>query len=48
MTDEEMVRKVVAINYEIVMTHGVEGGVGFVSNEIFIPWPIHGPAVWGI
>jgi hypothetical protein len=43
MTNEEMARKTAAINYEIVITHGVEGAVGFVWHEIFIHDPLVDP-----
>lgn len=43
MTTEEMARKAAEINFEIVITHGVEGGVGFVWKEIFIHDPFADP-----
>ena len=43
MTDEEMARKAAALNYEIIVVHGVEGGVGFVWRETFIHNPFVDP-----
>lgn len=43
MTDEEMVRKAVAINCEIAITHGVDGGVGFEWRGTFIRDPFADP-----
>jgi hypothetical protein len=44
MTDEEMIRKTAAINYEIIITHGVvDGGVGFEWRGLFIHDPFADP-----
>lgn len=43
MTNDEIARKAADINYEIVITHGMEGGVGFVWNETFIHDPFVDP-----
>jgi hypothetical protein len=43
MTAEEMARKTAAINYEIVITHGLDGGVGFEWQGLFIHDPFMDP-----
>lgn len=43
MTAEELARKTAAINYEIVITHGLDGGVGFEWQDIFIHDPFTDP-----
>ena len=43
MISDEMARKAAEINFEIVVAHGVDGGVGFVWNEIFIHNPFVDP-----
>ncbi len=43
MTNDEVARKAAEINYEIVITHGVEGGVGFVWQGTFIHDPFVDP-----
>lgn len=44
MTDEEIIRKTAAINYEIIITHGLmDGGVGFEWQGIFIHDPFVDP-----
>src|ERR1043166_5565166 len=43
MTAEQMARKAAEINFEIVITHGLKGGVGFLWREIFIHDPFVDP-----
>lgn len=44
MTNEEMIRKTAAINYEIIIAHGMaDGGVGFEWQGIFIHDPFVDP-----
>jgi hypothetical protein len=43
MTGEEMARKTAALNYEIVITHGLDGGVGFEWQVLFIHDPYMDP-----
>jgi hypothetical protein len=43
VTGDEMIRRTTQINYEIVITHGAEGGVGFLWNETFIHDPFADP-----
>ncbi|MGA2116074.1 MAG: hypothetical protein ABSH56_15140 [Bryobacteraceae bacterium] len=43
MTAEELVRKTATINYEIVITHGLDGGVGFEWHGLFIHDPFADP-----
>ncbi|HLK65054.1 MAG TPA: hypothetical protein VKU19_16540 [Bryobacteraceae bacterium] len=43
MTADQLVRKTAAINYEIVITHGLDGGVGFEWNGFFIHNPFSDP-----
>jgi hypothetical protein len=42
-TFEELARRTAAINYEIVITHGLDGGVGFEWNGLFIHNPFADP-----
>jgi hypothetical protein len=41
--DDDMIRRTARINYEIVITHGLEGEVGFVWNGTFIHDPFTDP-----
>ena len=44
MTDDELVRKTVLLNYEIIITHGLtDGGVGFEWQGLFIHNPFADP-----
>jgi hypothetical protein len=43
MTAEELARKTAAINYEIIITHGSDGGVGFGWDGLFIHDPFTDP-----
>src|ERR1039457_3550996 len=43
MTAEELARKTAAINYEIIITHGMDGGVGFEWHGLFIHAPFVDP-----
>jgi hypothetical protein len=43
MTPEESARKTAAINYEIIITHGLNGGVGFEWQGLFIHDPFTDP-----
>jgi hypothetical protein len=43
MTAEEIIRTTAAINYEIVITHGLDGGVGFEWQGAFIHDPFSNP-----
>jgi len=43
MTVEELVRKAAAINYEIIIAHGLDGGVGFEWQGLFIHDPFADP-----
>ena len=43
MCAEEMIRKTAKINYEIIISHGLEGGVGFVWQDTFIHDPFVDP-----
>jgi hypothetical protein len=43
MTADQLVRKTAAINYEIVITHGLDGGVGFEWQGLFIHDPFTDP-----
>jgi hypothetical protein len=43
MTTDELARKTAAINYEIIITHGLDGGVGFEWQGLFIHDPFTDP-----
>jgi hypothetical protein len=43
MTDNDEIRRTARINQEIVITHGLEGGVGFLWRETFIHNPFADP-----
>jgi hypothetical protein len=43
MTAEELARKTAAINYEIIITHGLDGGVGFEWRGLFVHDPFTDP-----
>jgi hypothetical protein len=43
MTAEGLARKTAAINYEIIITHGMNGGVGFEWRGLFIHDPFTDP-----
>lgn len=43
MTDEDVIRQTARINYEIVITHGIEGSVGFFWKDTFIHDPFADP-----
>jgi hypothetical protein len=43
VTDEDVIRQTARINYEIVITHGLEGGVGFLWKDTFIHDPFVDP-----
>jgi hypothetical protein len=36
VTDHDMIRRTARINYEIVITHGLDGRVGFLWGDTFI------------
>jgi len=41
--DDGMIRRTARINYQIVITHGLEGGVGFEWQGVFIHDPFTDP-----
>jgi hypothetical protein len=43
MNAEESARKAAVINYEIIITHGLDGGVGFEWRGLFIHDPFTDP-----
>jgi hypothetical protein len=43
MSDEPLARETAAVNYEIVVAHGLDGGVGFGWNGLFIHNPFVDP-----